>query len=104
MRDFKGFEIVHVSGSIKPDKLKKAVRSGKISFSAEDLKGKKPVLIHPMSAKLIKRAQDKNMGISSMMISASDILMDLESHGAKSIWSWTDEFKHKKAYKWVWDE
>lgn len=104
MRDFKGYEIVHISGNIKMDKLKKALRSGKITFAADDLKGKKAVLMHPMSAKLIKRAQAKGKGVTSMMISASDILLDLESHGAKSIWSWTDEFKTRKAYRWVWEE
>jgi hypothetical protein len=104
MRDYKGYEIVQISGSINPDKLKKAVRAGKITFAAEDLKGKKSVLMHPMSAKLIKRAQKKSKGVTSMMITASDILTDLESHGSKSIWSWTEEFKTRKAYKWIWDE
>lgn len=103
MRDFKGYEMVKLSGSIKEDKLKKAVRSGKVTFSADELKGNKEVLIHPMCAKMIKKAQDKGKGVTSMMICAGDILTDMEVNGAKSIWAWMDGFKTKKAYNWVWN-
>ena len=104
MRDHKGYEVVLVSGNIKDDKLKKAVRSGKITFAAEDLKGKKPMLVHPMCAKVLKRAQTKGKGVTSMPLAAADILLDLEMHGSKSIWSWTQEFKTRKAYKWIWED
>jgi len=104
MRDFKGYEIVQVSASIDENKLKKAVRSGKISFAADQLKGKKELLIHPLCAKLIKKAQAKSRGVVSMPIAASDILYDMEMHGAKSIWAWMDTMKTKKAYNWIWEE
>lgn len=104
MRDFKGYELVKISASIKEDKLKKAVRSGKVTFSADELKGNKAVLIHPMCAKMIKRAQDKGKGVTSMMICAGDIVTDMEVHGDKSIWAWMDGFKTKKAYNWIWEE
>ncbi len=104
MRDFRGYEIVTVSGSIKEDKLKKAVRNGKITLNADELKGKTPLLLHPMCAKMVKKAQDKGKGVTSMMIAGSDIVNDMEHHGDKSIWSWMEGIKNKKAYNWVWPE
>lgn len=102
MRDYLGYQIVKVSASISEDKLKKAVRSGKITFAAEDLKGSKPLLVHPMCAKLILKAQAKGKGLTSMMITGSDITNDMELHGAKSIWNFVNELKTKKAYNWIW--
>lgn len=104
MRDYKGYEVVKLSNQISEDKLKKAVRSGKVTFSADELKGNKPVLMHPMCAKMIKRAQDKGKGVTSMMLSGADIVYDLEFHGDKSIWKWLDGFKTKKAYNWIWND
>ncbi len=104
MRDYLGYEIVKVSKNIKEDKLKKAVRSGKITLSSDELKGTHPLLVHPMCAKLIKKAQEKGRGVTSMMIAASDILYDLEFHGEKSLWSWVNEMTKKKAYNWIWEK
>ena len=104
MRDYLGYEIVKVSGSIKEDKLKKAVRSGKITLSADELKGAKPLLVHPMCAKLIVKAQAKGRGVTSMMIAGSDIVNDLALHGEKSVWHWVNDMKTKKAYNWIWTQ
>lgn len=101
MRDYKGYEIVKISGRVSEDKLKKAVRSGKISLSADELKGSKPVLVHPANAKMIKRAQSKGKGITSLMLTASDVLADFEHHGSKSVWRWLEGFKTRKAYNWI---
>ena len=103
MRDYLGYEIVHVSGSIKEDKLKKAIRSGKITLSSDELKGTRPLLVHPMCAKLIKKAQEKNRGVTSMMIAASEVVHDMELHGSKSLWHWMEEMRKKKAYNWIWE-
>jgi len=104
MRDYLGYEIVKISKDIKEDKFKKAVRSGKITLSADELKGTKPFVIHPMCAKLILRAQAKGKGVTSMMIAASDILYDLNVNGDKSVRHWMDTMKNKKAYNWVWGD
>lgn len=104
MRDYTGYEIVKVSGSIPAAKLQKAVRSGKVSFSADELKGTKPMLLHPMCAKAVKKAQLKGKGIVSMMLSAGEILADMELHGDKSVWAWLTDYKKKKAYNWLWIE
>lgn len=103
MRDYLGYQIVKVSASISEDKLRKSVRSGKITFSAEDLKGSKPLLVHPMCAKLILKAQSKNKGLTSMMIAGSDIINDMAFYGSKSIWNFMNEMKTKRAYNWIWD-
>ncbi len=104
MRDYEGYELVKISASIDQDRLKKAIRSGKITFKAEDLKGSKVVLMHPANAKMILRAQAKNKGLTSMMLASGDILADIKLHGSKSIWSWLEDFKHKKAYSWIYSE
>lgn len=104
MRDYKGYQLVKISSSLDQEKLKKAVRSGKITLKAEDLKGSKPLLVHPANAKMIIKAQAKDRGVTSMPLTGSDILSDIELHGSKSIWSWLDEYKKKKAYNWMFDE
>lgn len=104
MRDYKGYQIVSIAANIDEDKLKKAVRSGKITLKAEELKGSKKLLVHPANAKTILKAQAKNKGITSMMLIGSDILIDIELHGDKSIWKWLEEYKKKKAYNWMFDQ
>ncbi len=103
MRDYKGQELVKISASIPEDKWKKAVRSGKITLKADDLKGSKPWLIHPSSAKLVLKAQKKGKGVVSMPISGSDITYDMELHGDKSVWKWIETQMNKKAYNWPFD-
>lgn len=104
MRDFKGYEVVKVSASIKEDKLKKAVRNGKITLNSEELKGAKALLLHPLCAKMVKKAQDKGRGVTSMMLSGDDIVRDMELHGDKSVWSFMESMRNKKAYNWVWND
>lgn len=104
MRDYKGYELVKISGDVKEDKWKKAVRAGKITLKADELKGTKPMLLHPALAKMVVKAQAKDRGVTSMPLAGSDILLDLEKHGEKSVWSWLDGFKTKAAYKWVFEE
>lgn len=101
MRDFNGYTIVKVSASIDEKKLQKAVRNGKFTLKADELKGNKPLLVHPTNGALILRAQKKERGITSMMFSTDDIIRDLELHGAKSIWSWLEGYKKRKAYEWI---
>ncbi len=102
MRDYLGYEIVKISNAVSEDKFKKAVRSGKITLNKDELNGAKPWLVHPMCAKLIKKAQDKGRGVTSMLISASDILYDMKLHDSKSVWNFMHDMKKKKAYNWVW--
>lgn len=104
MRDFKGYELVKISADVAEDKWKKAVRSGKITLKADDLKGTQPLLLHPANAKAVLKAQAKNRGVTSMTLAASDILYDLQKHETKSVWSWMEGFKTKKAYNWVFEE
>ncbi len=104
MRDYLGYEIVKISKDIKEDKFKKAVRSGKITLSADELKGTKQFVVHPMCAKMIKRAQAKGKGVTSMLIAASDILYDLKVNKEKSVWFWVNDMKNKKAYNWIWED
>ena len=76
MRDFKGYEIVKIASDIKEDKFKKAIRTGKITLKADELKGNVALLVHPSQAILIKKAQAKGRGVTSMPIAASDVLLD----------------------------
>lgn len=103
-RDYKGYELVKISNSIPEDKWKKAVRSGKITLKADDLKGTKPVLMHPSNAKLILKAQKKNKGVVSMPLAGSDFLYDIEMHKDKSVFAWLESQKNKKAYNWMYSQ
>ena len=104
MRDFKGYETVKIASDIKQDKFKKAIRIGKITLKGDELKGNVALLVHPSQALLIKKAQAKGRGITSMPIAASDVLFDLEMNGAKSVWSWLDDYKKRKGYTWIYDD
>ncbi len=103
-RDYKGYELVKISNTIPEDKWKKAVRSGKVTLKAEDLKGNKPVLMHPSNAKLIVKAQKKNKGVVSMPLAGSDLLYDMELHKEKSVFAWLEGQKNKKAYNWMYSQ
>ena len=103
MRDYHGYVVVKV-GAIDETKLKKAVRNGKITIKKDDLKGNKPWLIHPIAAALIEKAQKKGRGVTSMMLSADDIIRDIEYHDSKSMWSWLPAIKHRKGYDWVYPD
>ena len=50
------YEIVKVK-QIPDAKLKKLAKTGRISFTAADLMGNLQMFLHPMNAKIIKKAQ-----------------------------------------------
>ena len=95
MRSFNGYESVSV-GNIPQKKLEKAIKTGKLSLSADELSGSgRKMLLHPANAKLIKTAQNKNKGVSGMCISGGEIMNDLDWHthmggsmNGGSLWSW----------------
>ena len=59
MRTFRGYEKVSV-GDIPQKKLEKAIKTGKLTLSASDLKGDRVMLLHPANAKLVKAAKTKS--------------------------------------------
>ena len=94
MRTFKGYEKVSV-GDIPQKKLEKAIKTGKLTLSASDLKGNRVMLLHPTNAKLVKAAKSKNKGITGMGVSGPEIMTDMEWHDSMggsmnggSLWSW----------------
>ncbi len=94
MRTYKGYEKVSV-GDIPMKKLEKAIKTGKLTLSASDLKGGRVMLLHPANAKLVKAAKAKGKGITGMGLSAPEILTDMEWHDSMggsmnggSVWSW----------------
>ena len=103
MRDYAGYQAVRV-GDIPQSKLEKVFKTGKLSLSANDLKGTRHLLLHPANALKIKQAQTKNKGVTGLSISGGEIANDLRYHqhmggsihGA-SLWSWIKN----KAFPWV---
>lgn len=95
MRDYSGFVIVKVSPSIDEKKFKKALKSGKISFTCADLNGDKPFLVHPENAKKIMKAKMMKKGVN-LNISGGEIMGDLDYYdnsggntlNGGSFWSW----------------
>lgn len=109
MRDYSGFVIVKISSDIDEKKFKKALKTGKISFTSADLNGDKPFLVHPENAKKIMKAKMMKKGVN-LNISGGEIMCDLDyydnSGGSTTInggsfWSWIkkagkDAFKFGK--------
>lgn len=95
MRDYSGFIIVKVSPSIDEKKFKKALKTGKISFTSADLNGDKPFLVHPENAKKIMKAKTMKKGVN-LNISGGEIMGDLDYYdnsggstiNGGSFWSW----------------
>ena len=94
MRTYRGYEKVTI-GDIPQKKLEKAIKTGKLTLSASDLKGDRVMLFHPANAKLIKAAKAKSRGITGMGLTAPEILSDMEWHNSMggsmnggSVWSW----------------
>jgi hypothetical protein len=94
MRTYSGYEKVSV-GNIPQKKLEKAIKTGKLSLSADDLKGNRVMLLHPMNAKKVREAKSKNKGITGMGIAGGEIMADIEYHdmaggsmNGGSLWSW----------------
>lgn len=108
MRTFRGYEKVSV-GDIPQKKLEKAIKTGKLTLSASDLKGDRIMLMHPANAKLVKSAKSKGKGISGITLSGPEIMNDIEWHNSMggsinggSLWGWL-----KGATKFVkdnWDD
>lgn len=109
MRTYRGYEAVNV-GNIPESKLEKAIKTGKLSLSAHDLKGgNRVMLLHPSNAKALKMAQRKNKGITGMPLSGGEIMADMEYHDSMggsvmggSLWSWLKK-AGKSAYKFAKD-
>ena len=94
MRTFRGYEKVSV-GDIPQKKLEKAIKTGKLTLSADDLKGNRVMLMHPANAKLVKAAKSKGKGITGLGLSGPEIMSDMEWHDSMggsmnggSLWSW----------------
>lgn len=95
MKDYSGFVIVRVSPSIDEKKFRKALKTGKISFTSADLNGDKPFLLHPENAKKIMKAKTMKKGVN-LNISGGEIMGDLDYYdnsGAGNVlggsfWSW----------------
>lgn len=93
MRTYKGYEHVTV-GDIPHKKLLKAVKTGKLSLSASDLKGGRIMLMHPENAKKVKKAKKLDKGIA-IMITSPEIMSDIEFHDksggslkGQGVWDW----------------
>ena len=68
-------------GDLTPAKLMKALKTGKISFSKNDLMGNDyQMLMHPVSAKKVKKAMKLGRGINSVPITRGEIENDLNYH------------------------
>lgn len=95
MRDYSGFVIVKISSDIDEKKFKKALKTGKISFTSADLNGDKPFLVHPENSKKIMKAKMMKKGVN-LNISGGEIMGDLDYYNnsggnniyGSSFWSW----------------
>lgn len=77
------YEIVKVK-QIPDAKLKKLAKTGRISFTAADLMGNLQMFLHPMNAKIIKKAQKDQKGINGLKMTGGEINYNM-IHGG-GIW------------------
>lgn len=68
--------------NITPAKLRKLMRTGKISFSAEDLVGTNKIYLHPMNAKLLNKALKNKKGVNNMMITGGELNYNIINGGS----------------------
>jgi len=85
MKGTGGYKVVHVSSSLSKKKLSKASKGGTVVFSADDLKGSKPMLVHPANYSKIVQAQKANKG-ARLDFTEGEIHHDLSHHQGGSIW------------------
>jgi hypothetical protein len=111
MRTYRGYEKVSV-GDIPQKKLEKAIKTGKLTLSASDLKGNRVMLLHPANAKIVRAAKAKGKGVSGLQFAGPEITNDIEWHDSMggsmhggSLWSWlkTAAPKVGKFFKENWD-
>lgn len=103
-RTYKGYEAVSL-GDIPKAKLTRAAKTGKISFTAQELKGNRKMLMHPSNAAKVKKAQIAGCGVRSLEITHPEILSDIEWHAkggsglaGGSLWDTI-----KSGASWLWD-
>lgn len=103
MRDYNGYKLIE-HGPISQAKLAKVGKTGKLSFTKEELQGCGfKTLFHPANAKMIKHAKSKSKGVIIPM-SGGEIINDMNFHKnmgsgmeGGSIWSWLKD----KAFPWL---
>lgn len=76
---YKGYEIIQV-GTIPTPKLRRAAKTGKLSLTAQELKGNRTLIMHPGNAARVKRAQLSGKGVQGIMLSGPEIVADMEYH------------------------
>lgn len=81
MNGYKGYTVVTL-GNIPVAKLRKAIKTGKLSLTADELKGDRRMLMHPSNAKRVKAAKMKGMGVQGLELSQPEILNDIEYHSS----------------------
>lgn len=62
-------------------KLRKLAKTGKISFTNADLMGDQLMFLHPMNAKIIRKAQKLKKGINAMQLTGGEINHNIMNGG-----------------------
>lgn len=99
---FSGYVQVKV-GNIPASKLEKSIKGQAIRLTNANLTGDRVMLVHPLNAKAIKKAQMSGKGLATTF-STGEALADIDFHdraggsiSGGSLWSWLKN----KAWPWV---
>ncbi len=102
LNPFQGLVKVSV-GNIPKAKLEKALHGLNVRLTNSDLSGDRVMIVHPLNARAIKRAQKTRKGLTTQF-TPHEAMADLEYHEKAgegmhggSLWSWLRD----KAYPWV---
>lgn len=90
-------------GNIPKAKLERALRGLAVRLTNAELSGNRVMIVHPLNAKAIKKAQKSKKGLTTHF-TPHEAMADLEYHDHSgegldggSLWSWLKD----KAYPWL---
>lgn len=76
------YNVVKV-GLIPKAKLKKSLKTGKLSLTKDELKGNRHLVLHPMNASKVINAQKNDKGVQGLMLTKDEVKADLDYHASR---------------------
>lgn len=76
------YSVVKV-GLIPKAKLKKSLKTGKLSLTKDELKGNRHLVLHPMNASKVINAQKNDKGVQGLMLTKDEVKADLDYHASR---------------------
>lgn len=76
------YSVVKV-GLIPKAKLKRSLKTGKLSLTRDELKGNRHIVLHPMNASKVINAQKNDKGVQGLMLTKDEVKADIDYHASR---------------------